>query len=113
MIAVLDSSLASFLGLTVLLFGGAAFLTGQALAETWRPQWHLYPYGLLMGVADRFMTFALGGWPLLSVTGLMIQAGVLTGLMLVGYRLTLAHKMVTQYPWLYRRSGLFGWVDKA
>jgi len=29
------------------------------------------------------------------------------------YRLTQAHKMVAQYPWLYERAGLFAWREKA
>jgi len=27
----------------------------------------------------------------------------------VAYRVIRAHKMVTQYPWLYQRAGLFSW----
>jgi len=31
----------------------------------------------------------------------------------LAYRLTQARKMVSQYPWLYDRAGLFGWRTKS
>jgi hypothetical protein len=36
---ILGGALADFIGVTIVLFGGASFLTGQALASTWRPAW--------------------------------------------------------------------------
>ena len=48
-----------FLLLTVIIFGGAAFLMGQAIAETWRPAWQNVAYGLLLAVANRFLDGAL------------------------------------------------------
>jgi hypothetical protein len=37
---ILGSSLPVFIGVTLILFGGAAIMTGHALAGTWRPAWH-------------------------------------------------------------------------
>jgi len=41
--ALLGGEIGSFLAMTVVLFGGAAFLTGQTLAQSWRPGWQILP----------------------------------------------------------------------
>jgi hypothetical protein len=101
-----------FVGLTVILFGGAAMATGDALAGTWRPFWHAVPYALLLAAGARFLTFALFDGALLSLPGYAIGAAILLGLAAVGYRRKQARRMVRQYPWLYERSGVFSWRDK-
>ena len=103
------ASLPVFLGLTVILFGGCAFMTGQALAATWRPWWQIIPYGLMMGAADRFLGYALFGGELLSVGGWLFDSTVIILVAAAAFRLTRARRMAEQYPWLYRRDGLFGW----
>ena len=100
-----------FVGLTLGLFGGCAFMTGQALAATWRPAWQAIPYALMLAVADRFLGFALFDGALLSPGGWTLDAAVLTIIALAAFRLTRARRMVEQYPWLYERVGLFGWRD--
>ena len=102
-----------FVGLTVVLFGGAAYMTGQALAQTWRPVWHSLIYALLLAAGNRFLSFALFEGELLSMTGYLIDWAVLLTIALVGFRITQARLMVTQYPWLYERTGVFGWRDKV
>ncbi|HLO76429.1 MAG TPA: hypothetical protein VK196_08235 [Magnetospirillum sp.] len=106
-------SIPVFVGITVLFMGGCAFMAGQALAATWRPLWQVFPYALGMAVADRFLGFALFGGRLLSISGYLADAAVLVAIALSAYRLTQARRMVTQYPWLYRRHGLFGWTAKT
>ena len=39
--------------LTIVLFGGAAFMMGQALARDWRPAYQAVAYGLVLTVAER------------------------------------------------------------
>lgn len=102
-------SISVFIGLTVILAGFCAFMTGQALAQTWRPIWQLFPYMLLLGCADRFLSFALFEGPLLSIQGYLIDTAVLITIAVLSYLATRASKMVSQYPWQYERSGLFGW----
>jgi hypothetical protein len=101
-----------FVGVTVVLFGGAAFLMGQALAETWRPYRQLLVYSLLLGFGDRFVTYALFQGDLSSLSGYIVDTLVLIAIASLAYRVTRARKMVSQYPWLYERSGLFTWRDK-
>ena len=112
MIAVLGTTLPVFIGVTVFLAGGAAFMTGQALASHWRPVWHVILYIALLGLADRFITFALFDGELLSLSGYAIDTAVLQAIGLFSYRLTRARQMVEQYPWLYEPAGLLGWRDK-
>ncbi len=46
--------------------GGAAFLAGRAIAQTWRPFWHVLVYMAMLGAAVRFVHFALFEATLLS-----------------------------------------------
>jgi hypothetical protein len=110
---ILPESLAVFIGLTVVLFGGAAFMMGQALAETWRPAWQNIPYGILLALGCRFLTYALFGADLLSLAGLLASTAVILALAFLAYRLARVRSMVTQYPWLYEPDGPFGWREKG
>jgi len=111
--SLLGTSPWAFLGLTVVLFGGAAWLMGQALAATWRPAWQNVVYGVMLGAASRFFQNALFAGDMFSLSGFVIDTAVITALALVSFRLTRAYKMVSQYPWLYERSGLFGWRQRG
>jgi hypothetical protein len=110
---LLDTSWPVFLGLTVVLFGGCAFMTGQATALAWRPAGLVPVYGVLLGVGDRFLTHALFQGPLWSLPAAFGHTALLTVLALAAYRFTLARRMVSQYPWLYRRHGLWGWQERT
>jgi len=96
-----------FVGLTIVLFGGCAFMTGQALAATWRPLWQVVPYALMLGAADRFLGFALFGGDLLSLAGWLLDSAVLVAIGMLAWRLTQVRRMAEQYPWLYVRTGPF------
>ncbi len=102
-----------FVGVTVVLMGGAGWLTGQALARGWRPVWQVVGYALLLGLADRFLTFSLFDGILVTAAGYAIDTAVILAIALVGYRTTLAARMVAQYPWIYRRAGPFGWRQRG
>ncbi|MBM3489413.1 MAG: hypothetical protein FJX68_03030 [Alphaproteobacteria bacterium] len=105
----LGNDLGVFLGLTVVLFGAAAWMTGQALSETWRSFWHALPYSLLLAITNRFLGFALFEGELLSLSGLVSAWVVLLGLAALAFWLARVHLMCRQYPWLYERAGLFAW----
>ncbi|UCH73593.1 MAG: hypothetical protein JSU82_14815 [Rhodospirillales bacterium] len=106
---LIGNSLAVFIGLTCVIAGGAAWMTGQALAATWRPVWQAVAYALLLALADRFLIFALFEGELLSLAGFALDGAVLVVIALAGHRITLAAQMVKQYPWLYERRGLLSW----
>ena len=113
MTAVLGNSLAVFVGVTLLLMGFAAFMTGQAVAATWRPYWQAVLYGVLLGLVDRFLIFALFDGALLSLVGFLVDTAVLIAVATAAFRITRTHRMVNQYPWLYERAGPFGWREKG
>jgi len=107
--SLLGASPGAFVGLTFLLFGGAALATGRALARHWRPAWQMLPYAALLGLGDRFLLYALFDGTLLSASGYLIGMAVLLALAVLAYRLTLVRRMVRQYPWLYEAAGPFSW----
>lgn len=112
MIEVLGSSLTTFLIFTCVMMGWIAFMTGRAIANTWRPRWQVVPYGILLGIANRFFLYALFGGPLLSLSGWLISTAIMIAVGFASYREKQAYKMVCQYPWLYERSGPFDWRDR-
>jgi uncharacterized protein DUF6867 len=109
MAAFLGAGPASFIGLTLLLFGAAAMAAGRALALNWRPAWQILPYALLLAAGDRFLLYALFGGELGSATGYAAAALPLLALCLAAHRLTLVRLMLRQYPWLYESAGPLAW----
>ena len=83
---MLGTSLGVFLGLTLGIIGFAAWMTGQALAITWKPAWHAVIYCLLLGCADRFLTFGLFHGELLSLSGYLIDTAALIAIALTSFR---------------------------
>jgi len=109
--SLLGGPIPVFVGLTVILVGGAAWLTGRAIALGWRPIGQVLLACLGLALAARFLTFALFGGPLLSVSGFLTAYLVLTAIGLVAYRVTLVARMVRQYPWRYRRVSPFAYTE--
>jgi hypothetical protein len=107
--ALLGTSFGVFLGITALLTGFAAFMTGQAIANTWRPYWQVLVYCALLGGVARFLIYGLFNGALGSWSGYLIGTALLMLIGTFAFRLTRARKMVVQYPWLYKRTGLFTW----
>lgn len=111
--SLLGSSLAVFLGLTVILVGAAAWLTGRAIALQWRPARQVLWACLGLALASRFLTFALFDGELLSIGGLVAAYLVLVAIGLVAFRVTYVARMVCQYPWRYRRASPFAFEEIA
>ncbi|MCB1496641.1 MAG: hypothetical protein KDJ86_12695 [Bauldia sp.] len=107
-----EVSLGDFLLVTLFLGGGAAYLTGRAAAGTWRQYPKLVIYLLLLGAAVRFIHYALFGGTLLSPQFYAVDFVVLLILGSIGYRVTRAGQMTSQYGWLYERSGPFSWRSR-
>ncbi|MAG98848.1 MAG: hypothetical protein QF797_09685 [Alphaproteobacteria bacterium] len=113
MIELLGTTLFVFVIITLLVMGFASFMTGAAIANTWRPLWQVVFYGLLLGLADRFLTFALFQGELLSLTGYLIDTAVLIAIALIAYRFNRVNKLVNQYPWIYQRSSPWSYREKS
>ncbi len=104
--------LAVFVGLTLVIGGGAAVMTGRAIAATWRPAWQLAAACLGLGAADRFLAYALFDGPLFSLPGYLLDTGAILAIGYAAWRCYRAANMVRQYPWLYRRAGPWGYRRK-
>jgi len=107
------NGLGVFIGVTLCVTGFAAYMTGQAVATTWKPAWHAVAYALLLGLVDRFLIYALFDGELLSGVGYVVDSAVLVVIALLAFRMAQVRKMVQQYPWLYARSGPFFWREKS
>jgi hypothetical protein len=94
---------------TGLLGGGAAWLTGRAIAGTWRAPGHVVGAMLLLGGAARFIHFALFQGNLLSLPSYLSDVCIFLIVGLIAWRATRTAQMVRQYPWLYARSGPLSW----
>jgi uncharacterized protein DUF6867 len=107
-----DDGLRVFLGLTVILGGGAAFLAGRGLARSWKPFWRIFFYMALLAAAVRFFHHALFDGRLLSLYYYLVAYVVLLGAATLGFRSMRTTQMVTQYRWLYERTGPFTWRER-
>ena len=91
----------------------AAIMAGRALADGWKPVWQVIVACVGLGLADRFLIYALFEGQLLSLSGFLVHFVVITAMALISYRITRVHKMVSQYPWRYERVSLWTWREKT
>jgi hypothetical protein len=108
-----ENSVWIFVLVTVIIGGGAAALTGRAVAATWRPWWHVIPLMLLLAAVVRFLHFALFGGTLLSLHYYVADIAVCLVCGLIGFRLTRVSQMVSCYGWINERAGTYRWRRKA
>ena len=111
--ALLGTTPSVFIGLTVILVGGAAILTGRAVANNWKPAWQVVAACFGLALANRFLTYALFQGELLNLPGLIVNFAVLSGLGLLSWRIAKVGKMVSQYPWRYERTSPFAYRELA
>ena len=108
-----EDSFGVFLLVTILLGGGAAWLSGRAIAGTWRPWWQVAGYMLILAGVVRFMHFALFEGTMLSLYYYLVDAVILLIIGVLGFRATRAGQMVTQYSWVFARAGLLRWGNRG
>ncbi|MCB1475304.1 MAG: hypothetical protein H6883_06845 [Rhodobiaceae bacterium] len=108
-----ENSVWIFVLVTVVLGGGAAMLTGRAIARSWRSFPVVAIYLVPLAAAIRFFHFALFGGTLLSFHYFVVDYLVILVLAGIGYRIVRATQMARQYGWLFARSGPFGWRDRT
>jgi NO-binding membrane sensor protein with MHYT domain len=102
-----------FVLVTIVMGGGAAYLAGRAIAATWRPWWHVAFYMLLLGLAVRFIHFALFEGTLLSPQFYAVDTAVCLLFGYLGYRVTRVGQMTAQYRWINARSGPLRWARRS
>ena len=104
-----ENSFWIFVLLTLVVGGGAGWMTGRAVALTWRPVWKLVWFMVLLTAAVRFLHFALFDGTLLSPYYYCVDFLCIGAIALIGYRFTRTGQMVEQYNWLYERVGPLSW----
>lgn len=112
----------SFVLVTVLLGGAAAYAAGRALAQTWRPLWQAFAYAAALAAVAGFLHYVLFSESVIPgarIAGLAAQApanpaaaigqlatalrpyaiilATLSAIALAGYRITRARAMERQY----------------
>ena len=107
-----EPSIWLFMLVTLIMGGGLAFMTGQACAETWRSVPQTIVYLLILGLAVRFVHFALFHGKLLSAHYYIVDTIVVGIIGLLAWRATRARQMATQYWWLYQRTGPFSYRER-
>ncbi len=105
----LGMPLGVFFGFTLLVSGAAAWLSGRALANGWRPTWNVIPYAMALALTDRFLVWALFSGDFFPARGLLAEATALLVITFLGYRRTQTMCMVSQYPWLYEQASPLHW----
>lgn len=108
-----ENSIWVFILVTCLLGGAAAYLTGRAMAQTWRPYWQVPLYMLGIAACARFGHYALFEGPLMSAPSFVVDYIVTVVAASAGYRIVRAGQMASQYGWLFERAGPVGWRRKA
>jgi hypothetical protein len=107
-----ENSVGVFILVTLALGGGAAALTGRAIASTWRPWWQVIVYALILGAAVRFLHFSLFGGTLLSPHYYLVDSTFCMAFGFTGFRMTRIAQMVQHYRWLYEPYGPARWRRK-
>jgi hypothetical protein len=107
-----DESLLQIALVTGVIGGGAAWLSGRAIAGTWRPFGHVIGYMLLLGAAVRFVHYALFEGTLLSLPSYATDTCYLVLAGALAWRITRVNQMVRQYNWLYQRASLLTWRER-
>lgn len=105
-----QGSRGEFLLVTLFLGGGAAWLSGRAIASTWRPYRQAVIYSLLLACVVRFFHYALFEGELLSLQHFIVEAVFLLSVATLGFRAERAAQMATRYGWLFHQAGPFGWL---
>lgn len=107
-----EASFWTFLLVTVVMGGGAAFMTGRACAITWRPFPILLFYLLILAIAVRFIHHAVFEGTFFSLHYYAADALVVLIIGSLAFRYVRTRQMTSQYHWLYERTGLFSWRER-
>lgn len=104
-----NESIFQVLFVTLVLGAGCALLAGRAIALTWRSIWIAVIAMVPMGLAVRFVHFALFNETLLQPQTYLVETAILIAAACLSFQRTRASQMVKQYYWLYEPNGPLGW----
>ncbi|BCJ91464.1 hypothetical protein IZ6_21990 [Terrihabitans soli] len=104
-----EVGIADFIIVTILLGGGAAFMTGRAVANGWEPLARAVLWMVPLTAAVRFIHFALFHGTLLSWHYYLVDFVILMLAASFGHRLTRTRQMTRRYGWVIEDSGFLSW----
>lgn len=108
-----ESSAWLWIGVTIVLGGWTAWMTGRAIALAWQPAWVAALAALPLAVAVRFVHFALFEGSFLSPHYYLVDLVVVLAITLLGHRYTRTSQMARQYRWMIERAGPLSWREKT
>ena len=108
-----EPSIWLFLLVTAAMGGWAAWRAGIAVAKTWKPVVILVPYMLLLGLAVRFIHFAMFHGTLLSPRYYIVDTLLISVFAYIGWRQERANQMARQYSFAFEKTSMFGWRRKS
>lgn len=104
-----NESIFQVLFVTFVLGAGCALLAGRGIALTWRSIWVVIAAMIPMGLAVRFVHFALFNETLWQPKTYLFETAVLIIVAGLSFQRTRALQMVRQYYWLYEPNTPLGW----
>ncbi|WP_316859977.1 DUF6867 family protein [uncultured Cohaesibacter sp.] len=107
-----ETTFGTFLLMTVILGGGAAWMAGRGIALSWKPAKQIIIYMILLAAAVRFLHFALFEGTLLSLHYYLVDLITLLIICALGFQFTRTNQMVRQYHWLYQKVSPLSWKDR-
>jgi len=108
-----DSGVRYLLRFLVLIIGfWTAWRSGKAAAEGWNGYTTVVVYTLLLGVAMRFLHYALFQGPFISPFYYIIDVVILLVFSSAGFRIRRTRQMVQNYYWLYEPTSAFSFKKK-
>ncbi|CAN7430251.1 MULTISPECIES: DUF6867 family protein [Neorhizobium] len=108
-----DSGVRYLLRFLVLIIGfWTAWRSGKAAAEGWNGYTTVVVYTLLLGVAMRFLHYALFQGPFISPFYYIIDVAILLVFSSAGFRIRRTRQMVQNYYWLYEPTSAFSFKKK-
>jgi hypothetical protein len=108
-----EHDIADFIIVTLILGGGAAYLTGRAVALSWEPFARALMWMIPLTCAVRFIHFAIFKGTLLSPWFYVVDLAVLLIAAGLGHRLTRARQMTERYAWCVAPDGAMSWRLKS
>jgi len=99
-----EQSLATFLFVTFVLGGAAAFLSGRAIARIWQPWWMTVPAAFAVGIGVRFIHFALFDAAFAVLRFFAVDTLIVFAFALAGYWVARERQMTRQYGVLKRET---------
>jgi hypothetical protein len=116
---------ATLIVISVILFGFLGYMTGANAARNWKSPGLLAFFCGLLAVGERFMAHTIvwdrfyllvdifwteeDGLSIAFDAYVFVAFVICLGFAFLAYYSTRASLMVRQYPWLYERTGPFGW----